>query len=74
MCISWNSTTCLTLNNDTSSTVRDLNRRVNNLFADFSFVDGNTLSVLFDSYCTSTYGSQLFKLFDKNDVKCIYVA
>ena len=36
-----------TLNNDKSSTVRDLNRRVNNLLADFSFVDSNTLSVLY---------------------------
>ena len=44
-----------TLNNDMSSTVRDLNRRVNNLLADFSFVDSNTLSVLFDSYCMSIY-------------------
>ena len=42
-----------TLNNYTclSSTVRDFNKRVNNLLADFSFVDSNTLSVLFDSYC-----------------------
>ena len=36
-----------TLNNDMSSTVRDFNRRVNNLLADFSFVDSNTLSVFF---------------------------
>ena len=45
-----------TLNNDMSSTVRDFNRRVNNLLADFSFVDSNTystLSFLFDSYCMS---------------------
>ena len=60
-----------TLNNDMSSTVRDFNRRVNNLLADFSFVDSNTLSVLFDSYCMSIYGSQLFKLYDKNSVNCI---
>ena len=63
-----------TLNNDMSSTVRDFNKRVNNLLADFSFVDSNTLSVLFDSYCMSIYGSQLFKLYDKNSVNCIYVA
>ena len=46
-----------TLNNDMSSSVRDFNRKVNNLLADFSFVDSNTLSVLFDSYCMSIYGS-----------------
>ena len=40
-----------TLNNDMS--VRDFHRKVNNLLADFSFVDSNTLSVLFDSYCMS---------------------
>ena len=40
-----------TLNNDMTSTVRDFNRSVNNLLADFSLVDSNTLSVLFDSYC-----------------------
>ena len=57
-----------------SSTVRDFNRRVNNLLADFSFVDSKTPSVLFDSYCMSIYGSQLFKLYDKNSVNCIYVA
>ena len=49
-----------TLNNDMSCTVRDFNRKVNNLLVDFSFVGRNTLSVLFDSYCMSIYGSQLF--------------
>ena len=63
-----------TLNNDMSSTVRDFNTRVNNLLADFSCVDSNTLSVLFDSYCMSIYGSQLFKLYDKYSVNCVYVA
>ena len=63
-----------TLNKDMSHTVRDFNRRVNNLLADFSFVDSNTLAVLFDSYCMSIYRSQLFKLYDKNSVNCIYVA
>ena len=63
-----------TLNNDMSSSVRDFYRKVNNLLADFSFVDSNTLSVLFDSYYMSICGSQLLKLYDKNSVKCIYVA
>ena len=62
------------LNNDMSSTVRDFNRRVNNILANFSFVDSNTLSVLFDSYCMSIYVSQLFKLYNKYSVNCIYVA
>ena len=43
-----------------SSSVRDLNRTINNLLAKFSFVDGNPLSVLFDSICMSIYRSQLF--------------
>ena len=55
-----------------SSSVRDFNRRVNNLLADFSFVDSNTLSVLFDYYYMSLYGSQLFKFYDKNSLNCIY--
>ena len=59
------------LNNDMSSTVRAFDGKVNNLLADFSFVDSNTLSVLFDSYCMSIYESQLFKLYDKNSVNSI---
>ena len=51
-----------------------IKKNVGNLLADCSFVDSNTLSVLFDSYCMSTYGSQLFKLYDKNSINCIYVA
>ena len=54
-----------TLNNDISCTVRDFNRKVNNLLVDFSFVDSNTL------YCMSIYGSQLFYLYDKDSVSCI---
>ena len=60
-----------TLNNDLSTSVRDFNRKVNNILANFSFVDSNTLSVLFDSYHMSIYGSQLFKLYDKNSVTCM---
>ena len=65
--------TC-TLNNDMSYTVRDYNKKVNNLLADFLFVDSNTLSVLLDSYCMSIYGSSLFKLYNENSVNCIYVS
>ena len=35
-----------TFNCDMLSTVRDFNRKVNNLLSDFSFVNSNTLSVL----------------------------
>ena len=31
-------------------------KRVNNLFADFTFVDSSTLARLFDSYCMNVYG------------------
>ena len=54
MRISWNSHAC-TLNNDMSSTVCELYRKVNNILADFFFVGSNTLSVLFDSYCIFIY-------------------
>ena len=46
-----------TLNSNMLSTVRDFNRRVNNLLSDFSFVDSNAVSLLFDCYCMSIYGS-----------------
>ena len=45
----------------TPDVVIDLTVSLNNLFADFSFVDSSTLSRLFDSYCMNLYGSQLFR-------------
>ena len=50
----------------TPDVVRDLTVSLNNLFADFSFVDSSTLSRLFDSYCMNLYGSHLFRY---NDIK-----
>ena len=60
-----------TLNSDvklkhTPDVVRDLTVSLNNLLADFSFVNSSTLSGLFDSYCMNLYGSQLFRY---NDIK-----
>ena len=55
-----------------SFTVRGFNMKVNSLLADFIFVESNTLSVLFDSYCMSIYGSELFKLYNINSVNYIY--
>ena len=46
---------------DTPDVVRDLTVSLNNMFADFSFVDSSTLSILFDSYCINLYGSKLFR-------------
>ena len=40
-------------------TVKDLYMRTNCLLADFSITDSNTLSRLFDAYCTNIYGSPL---------------
>ena len=40
--------------------VNDLNCRLNNLLADFSHCDSKTLSVLFRTYCTNVYGSQIW--------------
>ena len=50
----------------TPDVVRDLTVSLNNLLADFSFVNSSTLSRLFDSYCMNLYGSQLFRY---NDMK-----
>ena len=50
----------------TPDVVRDLTVSLNNMFADFSFVDSSTLSRLFESYCMNLYGSQLFRY---NDIK-----
>ena len=41
--------------------VSDLNCRLNNLLADFSHCDSNTLSLLFQSYCMNIYGSQMWQ-------------
>ena len=41
----------------TPDVVRDLTVSLNNLLADFSFIDSSTLSRLFDSYCMNLYGS-----------------
>ena len=49
-------------NNAISSTVCDFYRKVNNILADLSFIDSNTLSVLFDSYCMYICENHLFKL------------
>ena len=50
----------------TPDVVRNITVSLNNLFAEFSFVDSSTLSRLFDSYCMNLYGSQLFRY---NDIK-----
>ena len=60
-----------TLNSDvelkhTRDVVRYPTFSLNNLFADFSFVDSSTLSRLFDSYWMNLYESQLFRY---NDIK-----
>ena len=39
--------------------VNDLYMRTNCLLADFSFTDSNTLSHIFNTYCTNIYGSPL---------------
>ena len=49
------------------SAVKDLNCRLNNLLADFSHCNNNTLSTLFNSYCMNVYGCQLWKLIGKHN-------
>ena len=57
----------------TPDVVRDLTVSLNNLLADFSFVDSSTLSRLFDSYCMNLYGSQLFRYNDMKSMELLYV-
>ena len=54
--------------------VNDLNIRTNCLYADFCFTDNNTLSRLFNTYCTNHYGSPLWKHFDIKVLKPFYIA
>ena len=53
--------------------VRNLTVSLNNLLADFSFVDSSTLSRLFDCYCMNLYGSQLFRYNDIKSMELLYV-
>ena len=55
-------------------TVNDLNMRTNCLLADFSFTDRNTLSRLFNTYCTNIYGSPLWKHLDRKVLEPFYIA
>ena len=48
------------------SAVKNLNCRFNNLFADFSHCNSNTLSTLFNFYCMNVYGCQLWKFNSKH--------
>ena len=57
----------------TPDVVRDLTVSLNNLFADFSFVDSSTLSILFDSYYMNLYGSQPFRYHDIKSMELLYV-
>ena len=57
----------------TPDVVRDLTVSLNNMFADFSFVDSSTLSRLFDSYCMNLHGSQLFRYNDIKSMELLYV-
>ena len=62
-----------TWNNNMSSTVRVFNRKTNNLLTDFHLLIAiHYLFYLIATVCL--YMSQLFKLYDKNSVNCIYVA
>ena len=54
--------------------VNDLYMRTNCLLADFSFTDSNTLSRLFNTYCTNIYGSPLWKHFDRKLLEPFYIA
>ena len=55
------------------SAVKDLNCRLNNLLADFSHCNSNTLSTLFNSYCMNIYGCQLWK-FNGKHINTFFIA
>ena len=57
-----------------SEVVRNFNVSVNNLIADFSYLESTTLSRLFTSYCMNMYGSQLFRYNDRKTIDLLYVA
>ena len=57
-----------------SEVVRHFNVSVNNLIADFSYLESTTLSRLFTSYCMNMYGSQLFRYNDRKTIDLLYVA
>ena len=48
--------------------------RTNCLLADFSFTDSNTLSRLFNTFCTHIYGSPLWKHFVRKLLELFYIA
>ena len=48
------------------SAVKQMNCKLNNLFADFSDCNINTLSTLFNSYCMNVNGCQLWKSNDNH--------
>ena len=54
--------------------VNDLYMRTNCLLADFSFADSNTLSRLFNTYCTHIYCSPLWKHFNRKLLEPFYIA
>ena len=53
--------------------VNDLNCKLNNLLADFSYCDSKTLSVLFRTYCMNVYDNQIWA-FNKTCFNKCYVA
>ena len=58
------------------SATNDLYMRNNNLMADFSYAQSNTLSVLYNSYCTcmNVYGSQLWCFNNYKSIERFYIA
>ena len=46
------------------SAVKQMNCKINNLIADFSDCNINTISTLFNSYCMNVNGCQLWKFND----------
>ena len=54
--------------------VKNLYMRTNCLLADFSFTESNTLSRLFNTYCTNFYGSPLWKHFHRKVLEPFYIA
>ena len=54
--------------------IADLNSKTNYLLSEFSFTESISLSKLFDSYCMSVYGSQLWQYNKCNIIEPFYTA
>ena len=56
-----------------TSSITDLNIKINNLLSKFSFSESTTLSRLFSSYCMNVYGSSLWRYNNVRNIERFFV-